>query len=194
MKRTLIHPHKVVWAMRDFINDISDLVDPNTYYDIPSGADIFDIDFDWESYIIPSPKRECKMFKSDGFKTVFDEDTHFIKIGYNLDQNTTRFRNNFVKRCPMARGFSSVTLALLHELGHQYVEDDVSKVCPEYNRKAALDMGRILCHTQDDWDDWYMNIMVDETMATDWAIDWLNDPEHRKIAKVFEKKFFACFK
>lgn len=192
MKRTLIHPRKVVWTMRDFINEISDLVDPNTYYHLPPDVDFWS-EINWDAYIVPSPKRECKMFKSDGFQTCFDEDTEYIKIGYNLGQNMTRFRNNFVNRCPMARGFASVTLALLHELGHQYVEDDVSEVCPEYDRQEALDIGRMMCSCLEEWDDWYMNVMVDETMATDWAINWLNDSEHRKIAKAFEKKFFACF-
>ena len=35
--------------------------------------------------------------------------------------------------------------------------------------------------------------MPDETAATEWAIKWLSNPENRKIAKAFEKKFFACF-
>jgi O-antigen/teichoic acid export membrane protein len=37
-------------------------------------------------------------------------------------------------------------------------------------------------------------LLPDEMSATDWAVEWLQDAEHRRIAKAFEKKFFACFK
>ena len=33
----------------------------------------------------------------------------------------------------------------------------------------------------------------DEACATEWAMMWLSDPNNRKIAKHFEKKFFALF-
>ena len=30
-----------------------------------------------------------------------------------------------------------------------------------------------------------------EMVATDWAIEWLQDPEHRKQAKAFERAYFG---
>lgn len=190
--KKLIHPRKVVWIMRDFINEISDLVDPNTYYSIPQGVDLGTINFN--DYIVESPKRKCKMIKSHGFCTFFDNDTEYIKIGYNLNQHSVSFRKNFESLCPLAKGFANVTIYLLHELGHQYTENQVEDVEPEYDREFAMMMGQMLCDTQEAWDDYYFNTMVDEMLATKWAVEWLQNAENRKIAKAFERKFFACFK
>ena len=183
MKRVLIHPRKVMWVMRDFINEISDL----TVLDIPTHP------ISWEEWKnLPRKKRMCKLTKGEEFSCCPGDDS-CINIRYNLEQRSVSFRKNFESLCPSARGFANVTIYLLHELGHCYTEDDVEEVEPEYDREEALMMGQFLCNTKEEWNDWYYNFMVDEKLATEWAINWLSDPEHRKIAKAFEKKFFACF-
>ena len=183
MKRTLIHSRKVMWVMRDFINEISDL----TVLDIPTYP------ISWEEWKnLPRKKRMCKLTKGEEFSCCPGDDS-CISIRYNLEQRSVSFRKNFESFCPSARGFANVTIYLLHELGHCYTEDDVEEVEPEYDREEALMMGQFLCSTKEEWNDWYYNFMVDEKLATEWAINWLSDPEHRKIAKAFEKKFFACF-
>lgn len=86
------------------------------------------------------------------------------------------FRKDFVARCPMGRGFANVTLSVLHEIGHFFNKEafdaqdmDEYKNVTEYEEYFALPC---------------------EKVATDWAINWLQNKEHRKVAKAFEKSFF----
>ena len=105
-----------------------------------------------------------------------------LKLPYDLnllhDRDDKIFRKDFVDRCPMARGFASVTLTLLHECGHWATRDVMDIV--EYDKLANL------AYTQEI----YMAIPW-EMLATQWAICWLHSPINRKIAKDFEKKYFG---
>ena len=88
------------------------------------------------------------------------------------DEGDKAFRKDFIKRCPMAKGFANVTLSILHEIGHHfnreaYIFSDVNE--DEYESHFTLPY---------------------EIVATDWAIAWLQDPEHRKSAKAFERQYF----
>lgn len=94
------------------------------------------------------------------------------------DKNDRLFRNNFVDRCPCARGFSNATLSILHECGHWATKE----VFDIHDYQMQL----YLCRSQED----YMKITY-EYMATDWAIDWLENKDNRKLAKRFEKDFFG---
>ena len=124
-----------------------------------------------------------------------DEEKVFIHVpawktvDYNDDEAGKYFRRDFINRCPLARGFADVTLSVLHEIGHRMTED----LIPEnYNREHA----EIICFLDaDSLEEANKNYfkLPDEAAATNWAIEWLSDPENRKIAKAFEKKFFACF-
>lgn len=92
------------------------------------------------------------------------------------DQADKEFRIDFVSRCPMAQGFANVTISILHEIGHwfnpiEYLESDVD----EYNNALGFDHFKLPC----------------EIVATDWAIEWLQDKNHRKVAKEFERNFFG---
>ena len=94
----------------------------------------------------------------------------------------------------MLKGFSDVTLALLHELGHLETidalhEDGYSRFERMENLLYINDSGKGNFNLLNFM---YFN-MRDEKAATHWAIEWLSDPEHRKLAKKFEKQFFACF-
>lgn len=189
--KVLVHPRKVKWVMRDFINAAS-----NVQY-------IVEADFDGENYSnIIWAKRTVKMIKGhEGFCTftdrTFGKFEEYFKIKYDLDdiysQSMKWFREDFVSRCPAARGFANITLTLLHELGH--IETEILDF--NFNReKAEGDL--LLRRLREEITAKEMNFAYfrfpDETAATEWAILWLKDPEHRKMAKAFEKKFFACFK
>lgn len=91
------------------------------------------------------------------------------------DLNDKLFRKDFIARCPLAQGFSDVTLSILHEIGHHFNREififgDVE----EYNNAIGAEHFKLPC----------------EMVATDWAIKWLQDPEHRKQAKAFERAYF----
>lgn len=97
-----------------------------------------------------------------------------------IDAGDKQFRADFIRRCPMARGFAHVTLSILHEIGHHF------------NREAYLfydDTGYEPCWV-DEYDVNHYTIPY-EVVATEWAIEWLKNPEHRKQAKAFERAYFA---
>lgn len=104
-----------------------------------------------------------------------------VKLPYDLnftpDEADKDFRRNFVDRCPLARGFSSLTLTLLHECGHWATRSVMDII--EYDKM----------HWQAYTQEQYMAIPW-EHLATDWAICWLYSPINRKIAKAFEKDYF----
>jgi len=91
---------------------------------------------------------------------------------YQNDKQDKLFRKDFIRRYNGARGFSNVTISVLHELGHWVTRAEV------------------------DWEEYY--ILQDqvsgqeyfdlygERVATDWAIQWLSIPENRRKAKAFE--------
>jgi len=95
-----------------------------------------------------------------------------------------------------ARGFASVTLCLLHEMGHYYTVKEVLANNPQYNRGAEIFKiccKARLCENSNYEANRLYQQLPDEKAATDWALDWLADAEHRKIAKAFERKFFANY-
>lgn len=94
-----------------------------------------------------------------------------------LDAIDKEFRKDFVNRCPLARGFSTMTLALLHECGHWKTRDVCNMIV--YGQQVEK------VTNQHD----YMLIPY-EHLATDWAIAWLQNPDNRRLAKFFERLFF----
>ena len=94
------------------------------------------------------------------------------------DECDKAFRKNFVSRCPLAQGFSSVTLTLLHECGHWATRSVLDMI--EYDKMHRK------AYSQEE----YMEIPW-EHLATEWAICWLYSPVNRKIAKEFEENYFG---
>lgn len=183
-RRTLKHPRKVMWAMRDFINEIHDLTYTALYWN-----------FEEKKLESKEEKAVCKMVHcKDNFSACLsDKGYHEFRIGYDIEHlmnDKTGFRKNFESRCPAARGFADVTLALLHELGHFSTEQDFEGT--DYNRDAAMFTIFLLADSETEANEMYFQL-PDERNATDWAIEWLANAENRKTAKRFEKKFFACF-
>lgn len=97
---------------------------------------------------------------------------------YKPDLCDKAFRTNFIERCPLAKGFSNITLTLLHECGHWATRSIMDIVEYDKFKDKAYTM------------ELYMNIPW-EHLATEWAICWLSSPINRKLAKEFEKYYFG---
>ena len=97
-------------------------------------------------------------------------------LDYELNELDIMFRDNFISRCPLAIDFADVTLSILHEIGHHFHREEyIFMNLKKYNSAYGLDHLNLEC----------------EIVATNWAIEWLQDPEHRKMAKQFEREFFS---
>jgi len=196
-KRKLIKPRKVVWVMRDFVNSINSVTYTDWILPPPSTENETTEEFlarlnsaqevEYLAQIIlkKSPEEE-------GFAVcVADIGEPTISMWYNIEslwsRGNTQFTQNFYSRCPMSRGFASVTLSLLHELGHIHSQQEFDG----YNRLTAIS------DLRERYSKEVINLeyfkLPDEMAATDWAIEWLANAENRKVAKAFEKEFFKCF-
>jgi len=96
---------------------------------------------------------------------------------FTNDEDDKIFRRDFVARCPLARGFSNPTISVLHELGHFFTlhnfpnenwEDDDNMTTEEHIKVPC------------------------EVAATNWAIEWLQNADNRKVAKAFERELFKA--
>ena len=170
-------PRKCSKLMKDFLTAASDLVD-----EIELDDDVLEV------------KRFVSVRKGhSGFLAYVG--AREVKIEYDFskmfDIGSREFRRNIVMRDESMKGFSNVTLSLLHELGHFETEDSVPdgydrfKAKKQYMKWCGNDIVRI-------------NMMYfslpDEWLATQWAIDWLSDEENRKRAKQFERDFFKAWR
>jgi hypothetical protein len=109
-----------------------------------------------------------------------DEKLPRLILPSDLQQNTDEdklYRKFFTDQCKCGKGFSNVTISLLHEIGHWETRDEV-------DWEAYYD-ARIGVYDYD-----YFNLDA-ELKATNWAIKWLSDPKNRKFAKAFEVKFYG---
>ena len=193
--RKLIHPRKVVWVMADFINEIHNL----TYETVSIPHDFDFYQDNWAERLDACGATQeypatCKIVKSpDGVFCAMLSDlgeTEF-RIGYSIEdlfcKGHKQFTDNFRSRCTMAKGFADVTLTLLHELGHFEAYEEIE------NYDRAKSIKHILATYPREVVNLEYFKLPDEMAATEWAIEWLQDAQHRKVAKAFEKKFFACF-
>ena len=200
MKYTIKNPRKIIWAMRDFVNSAHDLQYEygRTYSDmLPENATPAEF-LEWfESGESIYEKRSAKMTSVGRYCACVCDEGATFRIGYdekdiacNRYAGNSDFAVDFYKRCPMGRGFANVTLVLLHELGHICTDDNVSEwdALKRIERREEIHQQY---HTRREINFAYFQ-MPDEMAATNWAIEWLQDPEPRRMAKAFEKKFFAC--
>lgn len=174
-KMRCVHPRNVEKFMREFLAFAADLE-----YSDEDGNLL---------------KRMPELHKGECFEALIGEDfadsPTFI-INYSFDGlmfggGTKQFRKDFINRCPMGRGFATVTMSLLHELGHFETEWYDFE---DYDRETEVERILTLPRGQRNWE--YFKL-PDETAATDWAIEWLTKKENRIAAKQFERKFFSCF-
>ena len=174
IKRKLIHPRKVVRIMQEFLTEISTLTTPD------------------------GTVRKAIVMKSEGFCAdwVLPSDACVFRIGYDFNDITSElhkvFRLDFIQKCPMSQGFADITLVLLHEFGHIVTQAEVES-WEHYNRQNEIRKLKEFFDNDFDINMYGYFYLPDEVIATQWAIDWLQEPTHRAIAKQFEKNFFACF-
>lgn len=130
-----------------------------------------------ERIVIAREKFNCSNYAMD----IYNECPR-LKLPNSLDiapdECDKIFRKDFVERCPMAKGFSNITITLLHEAGHWATRSLMNEAV--YSKMAE----------QAESQEMYMKIPW-EHLATEWAICWLHCPFNRKMAKLFEKDFFG---
>ena len=196
IKRELLKPRKVIWVMRDFINEIHGLtytecIVPAMTSENETIEEFMERLHNAEEIEIPS--RVKMTYREKGFAvcTIEKDDSEF-HFFYNLDELYSKghkqFAQDFFARCPMGRGFASITITILHEIGHMNAQQSFEG----YNRIEAIK--ELIKNFPRETINFEYFKLPDEKAATDWAIEWLSHPENRRKAKEFEKKFFACFK
>lgn len=209
MKRKCVHPKKVIKVMREFIDDISNFTYEKEHTIITKENKPFnemtanEFIESWKNAeeIIVTEKRRCKIVNLTGtnqgccaYGYDLEDEKKYFRIGVNIDEfcstnkGDQQFRSDFVSRCLKAKGFANITLSLLHELGHFETHFMEFK---NYNRTKEITLLREL-YPKETINFAYFRL-PDETAATNWAINWLDNVENRKRAKAFEKEFFSCF-
>lgn len=135
---------------------------------------------------------------TEGFRTdLYPDDPAIISITYDFaaltwkDPENRLFNRDFYTRCPASRGFADITLSLLHELGHNETLDDLPE---DYDRVKELAKVYVECKGNVGKCVAKYLTLPDEWLATQWAVDWLKNPENRKAAKRFERKFFKAWR
>lgn len=190
------HPRIAIKVMRNFINSA---MDEEVMFLADEGIEV-----DWDTFTTKKVREERweypkLILKKDKHFCAYDnsEDDSVIEIGYNFSYYYERcpFYANFIQRYKPARGFAKITLTLLHELGHV---ETFSQLPCDYNREKIIYEIKQKAK-EEGLNIWDANMryyfpLYDETLATEWAIKWLQNPQNRKIAKKFEKEFFACVK
>ena len=174
-KSKCVHPRKARTLMEDFVNTASDLFNTdNEKIDIIIRKD--------KSFMAKVPHCVAKC----------DE----IEVNYNFDElyneNAKIFRRCWSLKAPILKGFSDITISLLHELGHLETNDEIRKTFHLFVRELAMIGIQSKAESIEEANVMYF-LLPDEKMATEWAIQWLSVKENRKLAKKFEKKFFKCF-
>jgi hypothetical protein len=89
-----------------------------------------------------------------------------------VDEEDTLYREYISYIYPRATNYSDIVLSLLHEIGHWQTRNEVDWIAyyDEIKGKYGMD---------------YFEVTA-ERKATEWAIRWLRNAEHRKLAKEFE--------
>ena len=178
MKKTVVKKRDAVNAMREFVNNASSL----TYCGNTKKSHI--------------TMRKDTDFAAKVYDMCINSDLPNHTIYYNFEQLKVKplkyFRTSWSAVDPIIKGFATVTLTLLHELGHLHTQDDV--LLSGYSTQDKNRDCNEITETATDLKDANQRyfLLKDEMTATMWAIDWLHNAENRKMAKTFEKKFFAC--
>lgn len=185
MKVTCTNPNNAVREMKKFMMAVSDLPIPVSMRKMSAkDGEGFACNINY----ICTGKKTIPQFNA----LEFFYDSSLRTNPYYSDEFTRWVH----KERSYARGFASITLCLLHEMGHYYTVKKVFEENPDYNRGEEI--FKIICLIEMKNNPMYeanrlYQQLPDELAATTWALDWLADAEHRKLAKAFEKKFFANY-
>ena len=199
-KKTCVHPRRAYNLMKNFLNNACTLEHTYMYrtllnpHDKPTEWRFSDYIEDFESITINLHKGDY--FCAESVDTVEDAEEGVLNIYYNFnelnDEGAKLFRSHWTVKNPMLKGFANITLVLLHELGHLETTDEIRSTFSYFDREMTLIKLNQQYQDYTSLNNAYFD-MPDESAATNWGIKWLSNPENRKIAKAFEKKFFACF-
>ena len=176
------HPRRAFNLMKDFLNTASDLE--------------YTCEDDDCVYPIEIRLSKSEDFCAQGIDSLDEAEDGTLEIGYNFnelwDESAKIFRAYWTDKCSLLKGFADITISTLHELGHIETTEEIR---PNFSIQQREKVVRQLSEQYKDYRElnYAYFALPDETAATEWAINWLSDAENRKIAKAFEKKFFACF-
>lgn len=199
-KMNCVHTRRAYNLMKNFLNNACDLqYTCVSQYVLNPDDDMME----WElSDPIEMPEpitinlHKGERFCAEGIDSVEEAEDGILNIYYNFNELSTTgckvFRSYWTNKSAMLKGFSDITLSLLHELGHFETADKIRKTFTHEDRFFAMIEIHEKCTDCASANNAYFQ-MPDESAATEWAINWLQNPENRKKAKAFEKKFFACF-
>ena len=175
-----IHPRRAHKIMKEFLNTASDI----KFYDRA----------DKVYYKTEINLHKDKSFQADVGDKIGNDETQDVYYNFAelTDKSAKLFRKFWTKREPMLKGFSDITISLLHELGHLETNDKIRKNFPMVMRELTMIGIESKADSYESLNHYYF-IMPDEKAATEWAIKWLSKKKNRKVAKKFEKEFFKCF-
>lgn len=204
---TPAHPRKIYTIMKNFVNENVTLMRDIDYTPIPpaglTAEEWFEQVLNTEP-VIETEKvlfhvhkgNKCAAWDTDEF------DTPICNITMCPEELTSGgaeaiFRNA-CSRSATLKGFAKITFALLHEVGHFMVAEEMQGVestieRPEDIISYAFDHSNNWKEFHDVYQSFHYN-QPEEKAATDWAINFLSDPNNRKITKAFEKEFFKAWR
>lgn len=200
-----IHPIKASRIMAHFLDSIHTLTYEDFDYDTPPEV----IDFMGEKIKMPFTKHyhapvKLKRDREVGFyaspSALYERGEVVIGVAKELfkqydscfsDLGCKQVRADAIYRHPHLKGYSILTFALLHELGHFMTDDEADEKRGKYSTKCMELVHKYI--PQEYWNYFHVE-KYNERLATDWAANWLSIPENGKKAKQFEKEFFACYK
>ena len=170
------HPRKVINIMKEFLRSATSL--PNEIKMKKSNEGFYTLLGDYGT-----PPEEDEPI-------VIAYDTNSLRHSDISEIEFARFVNTLSKG--LTKGFANITVALLHELGHQetkaslpcgYAVDRLFDYAIISESEASLAEKNRL----------YFKLK-DERKATEWAVEWLSNAENRRKAKAFEKAFFKAWR
>lgn len=144
-------------------------------------------------------------FKKDNGFNIYENDDCDLVIGYDENYIYNKLskkekilhkaaRKSFTVGESHVNGFSTITLILLHELGHMEAEHGHNTDKEKEFIKKMLEMYRNDNRTSLEYNQEIHFNLPAEIAATSWAIEWLRHPKNAKIAKEFERKYFKYIK
>jgi len=205
---TPAHPRKVFTIINKFINDNVYL--ERTVEGFPAGMSIEEFhrrletrDFDhWQE----QTTFRIKKGEMNAAWNCHDEHDTDCLITINFEETgeegATAVYYDAIQRCPELRGFSRLTFAILHEVGHFMtgLEEEACVEIPEMTEEEKIElMGKAFSQAHN-WKEFERIIQAEyvsqpaEKLATDWALDFLRNPENRKKTKAFEREFFKAWR
>ena len=197
------HPHKIFTVINDFVNNNISLERQTIPF--PSGLTCAE----FMNYLETAEPitvqvtfhvkygKECCAWDCQDFENPDCEiDMNFASL---MTCGSQAVRENIISRCPTAKGFSRMTFVLLHEIGHFMTAEEAEEeeeISPDEEFERMLN-AMMIANTEIEFErivQKYHYSKQEEMLATDWAINFLADPDNRKKTKAFEREFFKAWR